>query len=161
MSYVRRLKDSLTAFRIGDPSGEYPIWDEGGALKQSGRWHVAGRAVIYASEHYSTAMLEKLVHYRGRLPSNQHYIEITIPAGVSYEALDAHSLLGWSDKDGNISRTHANAWFNDCRSAVLIVPSVVARMERNFVFNCAHPEFALMQVGLEQAVWWDARLFGR
>ena len=39
--------------------------------------------MIYASQHYSTAMLEKLVRASGELPPNQHFIEITIPNGVT------------------------------------------------------------------------------
>jgi hypothetical protein len=33
-------------------------------------------------------MLEKLVHGSGVLPANQHFIEIAIPNGVSYEMLN-------------------------------------------------------------------------
>jgi len=32
-------------------------------------------------------------------------------------------------------------------------------MERNFVFNAAHPDFGRIAVGLEVPVWWDRRLF--
>ena len=42
---------------------------------------------------------------------------------------------------------------------MLLVPSVVARVERNLVINADHPEFARVTVGLETPVWWDARLF--
>jgi len=37
-------------------------------------------------------MLEKLVHGSGRLPPNQHFIKITIPNGVGYEALNPAHL---------------------------------------------------------------------
>lgn len=46
-------------------------------------------------------------------------------------------------------------WYVESRSAVLIVPSVVARMENNLVFNSLHPEFAGVAVGLETRVWWS------
>ena len=72
----RRLDDALKGFRIGDPRGEYPIWSDGGSRRASGRWHEAGQRVIYAAEHYSTAMLEKLVHWNGILPPDQHFIAI-------------------------------------------------------------------------------------
>jgi len=45
------------------------------------------------------------------------------------------------------------------RSAIPIVPSVVARMERNVVINRRHPDFESLTVGLETPVWWDRRLF--
>lgn len=157
---VRRLPEPLTAYRIGDPAGEFPIWDDGGAKRASGRWHEAGAGVIYASEHYSTAMLEKLVHYNGAMPRGQHFIEIAVPAGVSYEVVNPDALEGWAAMDGEVARRFGRTWHREARSALLVVPSVVARMERNFVFNTAHPDFALVKPGLETPVWWDERLFG-
>ncbi len=40
-------------------------------------------------------MLEKLVHGSRSLPPNQHFIEITIPNGVSYEVVTPATLPGW------------------------------------------------------------------
>ena len=156
---VRTLREPLTGYRIGDPDGDYPIWDAGGALREAGRWHETGAPVIYASEHYATALLEKLVHHNGRLPKGQHFIEITIPAGTSYEVVTKDSLPGWHTASQTVSRRFGRSWVDAQRSAVLIMPSVVARMERNFVFNTAHPQFNLIQTGLETPVWWDTRLF--
>ena len=45
------------------------------------------------------------------------------------------------------------------RSAILLVPSVVARMERNVVINSRHADFNRLTAGLETPVWWDRRLF--
>lgn len=45
------------------------------------------------------------------------------------------------------------------RSAVLIVPSVVARMERNMVFHTGHADFQRITTGLETPIWWESRLF--
>ncbi len=150
----------MTCYRIGDPAGEYPIWDAGGARQVAGRWHEAGASVIYASAHYSTAMLEKLVHYNGEMPPNQHFIEITVPAGVSYEVVNPDLIEGWARSDGTAARGFGKGWYGATRSAVLIVPSVVARMERNLLFNAAHPDFGRIRPGLETPVWWDSRLFG-
>lgn len=58
-------------------------------------------------------------------------------------------------------RAFGHRWYTEGRSAVLLVPSVVARMERNVVINAAHEEFGRMKVGLETPVWWDERLFGK
>jgi RES domain-containing protein len=66
----------LTAYRIGDPNGVHPIYDSEGARLYPGRWNSPACPIIYTSEHYSTAMLEKLVHANNVLPPNQHYIRI-------------------------------------------------------------------------------------
>ena len=85
----RTLRETLRAYRIGDPAGRFPVWSAEGAKRTSGRWHEAGAEVIYASASYSTAMLEALVHWNGALPPNQHFIEVTIPKGTSYEVVTA------------------------------------------------------------------------
>ena len=149
----------MPAYRIGDPAGQFPVWSTEGANRASGRWHEAGAEVIYASEHYSTAMLEKLVHWNGALPPNQHFVEITIPKGTSYEVVTADIVPGWFKPSEEAARRFGRSWYAENRSAILIVPSVVARMERNVVINRRHPDSESLTVGLESPVWWDRRLF--
>ncbi len=67
------LDRTLTSFRIGDPAGAHPIFDATGPTLAPGRWNTPGSPLITSSEHYSTALLEKLVRGSGRLPPNQHY----------------------------------------------------------------------------------------
>ena len=155
------LTEPIRAYRIGDPDGLFPVWSAEGAKQVQGRWHAAGQGVIYASEHYSTALLEKLAQCNGVLPPNQHFVEATIPQGVSYEVVSQDSLPGWSDSSGASARDFGNQWYRGLRSAILIVPSVVARLEQNIVINATHPEFERRRitVGLETPVWWDQRLF--
>ena len=156
---LRTLSETMRAYRIGDPAGLFPVWSTEGAKRVSGRWHEAGADVIYVSENYSTAMLEKLVHWNGALPPNQHFIEVTIPRGTSYEVVTADTVPGWFKPSGEAARRFGRQWYVDNRSAILIVPSVVARMERNIVINCRHSNFEGLAVGLETPVWWDQRLF--
>ena len=160
MTNHRALPAPMSAYRIGDPDGMYPIWSGQGAKENAGRWNDVGLNVIYASQYYSTAMLEKLVHYSGGMPGNQHYLEITVPAGISYEVVTPDTLPGWNNKNQLVSRAFGNAWYNESRSAVLIVPSIVARVENNFVLNASHPEFTKITTDLETPIWWDERLFG-
>ncbi|HET7882193.1 MAG TPA: RES domain-containing protein [Acetobacteraceae bacterium] len=157
---AQRLDRVLTAYRIGDPHGEYPIFDATGSTIGPGRWNGTKCPMIYASEHYSTAMLEKLVHSSGELPANQHFIEITIPNGVAYEMLNPAHLPGWDDVSRIASRAFGDDWQRSRRSLLLLVPSVVARMELNVLINPEHPEFPRVTHGLHQPVWWDRRLFG-
>lgn len=104
-------------------------------------------------------MLEKLVCANGILPPNQHFIEICIPAGISYEVVTSDVLPGWQGRDGNVAREFGHRWAREGRSAVLFVPSVVARMERNILMNTTHAEFCNISAGLETPIWWDERLF--
>lgn len=156
---AQTLDRVLTVYRIGDPAGTYPIFDATGARLWPGRWSTADSPMIYASEHYSTAMLEKLAHGNGHLPPNQHWIAITIPPGVSYEVFSTAHHPGWEAEDCLLAKGYGRAWRQAMRSLLLIVPSVVARMERNVLINDAHPELARITYGLHEPVWWDGRLF--
>jgi RES domain-containing protein len=157
----QRLDRTLTCFRIGDPSGQFPIFDATGSALFPGRWNDATTPVIYASRSYATAMLEKLVHAAGRLPPNQHFVTVTLPRGLSYEALPPGGLPGWNGADERPARGFGVAWWRARRSAVLLVPSVVAPMEENVLIHPQHPEFATIEHDLPRPVPWDARLFPR
>ena len=115
--------------------------------------------MLYASEHYSTAMLEKLAQGSGQIPPNQHYIAITIPNGASYEVLNTAALPDWYAEAQISSKAYGDEWQKKKRSLILIVPSVVARVEMNILINPEHPEFARVERSLHQPVWWDERLF--
>mgnify|MGYP006443523215 CR=1 FL=1 len=158
---LQGLDRTLNVYRIGDPDGKFPIFDATGSTYAPGRWNHADTPVIYAGEHYSTAMLEKLVHAAGLLPPNQHYIEITLPQRLSYEQVTKDHLPGWDNEDAAVSTAYGRQWVIDARSAVLLVPSFVARIEHNAVINPAHPEFERIEYSLPVPVWWDARLFTR
>ncbi len=155
----QRLDRGLTAYRIGDPNGAYPIFDSTGARLFPGRWNSAASPVIYTSEHYSTAMLEKLAHGNGRVPPHQHWIAITIPAGVSYEVFSTAHHPGWDAADCMVAKTYGEAWQRSLRSLILIVPSILARIENNILINDRHPEGPRVTHGLHQPIWWDGRLF--
>lgn len=156
----QKLDRVLRAFRIGDPDGKYPIYDAAGSKLFPGRWHSTGTPILYTSEHYSTALLEKLARGTGSLPPNQHFIEITIPNGTSYEVLTPHQLPGWDERSGNVSRAFGDRWYREKRSALLIVPSMVARMDRNILINVDHADARGIVHDLPTPVWWDQRLFG-
>jgi len=157
---ARLLPELMRVFRIGDPKGRYPIYSGEGAAATEGRWHSKGQEVIYTSANYATAMLEKLAHYNGMLPRDQHFIEIEIPAGTSYEQVTKDSLPEWSLKDSPQARAYGSTWLEEKRTAILIVPSYVAREENNVLINPQHAQAAKIRPSLEKPVWWDSRLFG-
>ncbi|MDL2410486.1 RES family NAD+ phosphorylase [Rhizobium calliandrae] len=154
------LDRTLSSFRIGDPKGMFPIFDATGSTIAPGRWNTPGSPVIYSSEHYSTALLEKLVHGSGQLPPNQHYVEITIPRGLTYEVFSQPALPGWDTMPATDSKRFGEQWCLEKRSAILIVPSVIARLDNNIIINPAHPEFRAISASLHHPVFWDKRLFG-
>jgi RES domain-containing protein len=118
--------------------------------------------LIYASEHYATAILEKLVHAgRTRLPGAHHAASIDIPDDLTTELFDPRAAPGWETEDSASARAYGDEWHASARTAVLIVPSLPGQpVERNFIINPAHADAARITVGPPFDIVWDGRLFG-
>src|SRR3989304_9456260 len=81
-----------------------------GARLYGGRWNSAGRPVIYACETYSGAMLEKLVHTSGRMPTQQVCVKFEAPDALPVGAIEASAVPGWELPDMIASRAAGDAW---------------------------------------------------
>ena len=149
------------AWSIAD--GRFDVFSPVGASLVGGRWNSPDLGVIYASRTYAGAMLECLALAGiGRVPRTHGALEMSIPGAVAGEWHDEPSLpAGWDHADLRVARAVGDAWIRERRSAVLVVPSVVARKEYNIVLNPAHPGFSQIRPGPPEPVLWDARLFGR
>ncbi len=154
-----KLDRVLTSYRIGDVNGAYPIYDAYVSTQSPGRWNTVAHPMIYTAQNYSAAMLEKLVHGSGTMPPNQYFITITIPNGIEYETVTKDTLPGWQSPDCLAAKAFGDLWIAQRRTAILIVPSVVARMECNLLINPAHAEAAGISHTLPEPIWWDGRLF--
>lgn len=149
-----------TVYRLA--KRRYGVYDGSGAALEGARWNSPGRLLIYASEHYATAILEKLVHAgRTQLPGAHHAAAIEIPDDVSSEQFDPRAVEGWDSEDSAAARAYGDEWHAAGRTAVLIVPSLPGQpIERNFIINPAHPDASRIRVRPTFDVVWDGRLFG-
>lgn len=152
------LKIAQTAYRIGSIDNAFPIWSGIGPSIYPQRWNRKGQQVIYAAEHFATAMLETLA--RQSIPSNlQRYIEIKLPKGLNHEEIRPDSLKKWRSVGSRSARKAGGDWLEAGRSALLYVPSVIAPSERNIMLNPVHPDFDKITISEERPVDWDERLF--
>ncbi len=149
------------AWRIAD--GRFDPFSPIGASLVGGRWNSPGHGVIYANRSYAGAMLECLAHAGiGRVPRTHVTIEMSVAGGVTTERHDESSLpVGWDHADLRVARAFGDIWIRERRTAVLVVPSVVARREGNVLLNPQHPDFRMIVASSPEPVVWDARLFGR
>jgi RES domain-containing protein len=144
-------------YRIAD-SRHSPESGEGARL-HGGRWNSPGRAVIYACETMTGAMLEKLVHTNGRMPKHQVGVTYEAPNALKAIAVEPEAVPDWSTADMIASRAAGDAWLAAGESAILRVPSVVFSVERNVLLNPGHEDFAKIKVVSVEPVRWDDRLF--
>ena len=152
---------SLQAFRIADQ--RHPLLDGMGTFMHGSRWVSRGRRVIHASETYACSLLEMLVHCNtGRLPATQSWIRITCPERYGVSEIKAADVPNWNGFDLRPTRALGDRWYEDRRTLILLVPSVVtAGVERNVLINQDHPGFRYVRATTPAPVHWDSRLFGK
>jgi len=158
---VYRSRGAIRAFRIADSRHE--LFDGAGAYLKGGRWNSPGKRIIYAAQTYAGALLEALVHLNfDEVPDSYRWINIAIPQETQLEEVSADDIPGWNTKDFAAAREYGDHWYEQKRTPVLLVPSVVtAGIEKNILVNQQHPEFEKLQAGETREVIWDERLFQR
>lgn len=108
------------------------------------RWNSSGRDIIYAAEHYATALLEKAAQLNSlRIPRTLVYIRITVPPDASVEEVRFADLPGWDSDARRESQAFGDRWYDERRTLILLVPSLAAPgLERNVLINQRHPAFS-------------------
>ncbi|WP_175832368.1 RES family NAD+ phosphorylase [Burkholderia cepacia] len=149
----------MKLYRIADT--RHTVWSGTGAMLVGGRFNSPGRPVIYAALTFAGAMLEVLVHARiGKVPKSHGWVEATVPDDVLVGRHTVETLpAGWDAAALRPARQFGDAWLTESRTAILVVPSVVARAEFNVLVNPTHPDAARILVADPQPVVWDERLF--
>ncbi len=132
-----------------------------GGMRASARWHSRGRPVVYLAESPAGAMLEVLVHLKGRrdkLPLTYTLLALLAPDTISIEQTMMPPDAAWK-KDLEWSREQGDEWLRSGRTALLEVPSVILPRSRNFLLNPLHTDAHLIHV--EEAITdlYDERLF--
>jgi RES domain-containing protein len=153
-----RFEADFSAFRIVRVG--LPVFDGAGAFRWGGRWSSPGRYIIHAAESYSLGLLESMVHFNlGEVPPSLAVVPLRVPANVSREIANTAHLAGWdAPAPYPVSRQFGDAWYDQRRTAVLIVPSVLSLFECNILINQEHPEAHRIEVGNSTAATLDDRL---
>jgi RES domain-containing protein len=142
-------KHAATAF-----SGE-------GARLYGGRWNSVGTAVVYTSATFSLALLEIMVNASSApIPSGMVYASIDIPHEVLPETLEIAALPeNWFRYPPPPEcQLAGDSWVRRGETVALIVPSAVARIEKNVLLNPAHPDFGRLVIGDVEPMAIDDRL---
>jgi RES domain-containing protein len=134
-----------------------------GGLRAAGRWHSAGRPIVYLAEHPASALLEVLVHLDigdvSALPTGYQLLEVMTAARVRALGLPAHALEAtWRDDPGG-TRAIGDAWLASGRSALLRVPSALVPNVANYLFNPLHADASQLSIKSVARYPFDNRLF--
>ena len=138
----------MTSWRVVRENFATRAFDGEGARVWGGRWHSAGRAVVYTSATTSLGLLEKMVHTdEGLLP-----FFITVPVTFDADLIETVQPGELPANWRSLPAPHelqqiGNAWLDSMRSCILEVPSVIVPHESNFILNPKHPAFSSLEIG--------------
>lgn len=151
----------MRVYRISKPQYVDSALQGQGAALAPGRWNSKGVRLAYTASSVSLALLEILVHVsRESVPDGLRILAYDLPDdGISVLPQDQWPA-GW-DKlpySDNV-RAVGDAFIAEGRSLALLVPSALARGERNVLINPAHPRFAGIALVDDSPLALDPRLF--
>lgn len=121
-----------------------------GGLYGAGRWHLKGRAIVYASTAEPLSLLEKLVHRKISSEGLVYPLYVAEVPDNLIEELPAASLPpNWrSVYAPQSTQKLGDDWLNGKRKVGLLVPSVLLHgadpKVKNCLLNPEHPEYSQM-----------------
>jgi RES domain-containing protein len=132
-----------------------------GGLLADGRWHTAGRPVVYAASSEALAVLEVRVHLRRPLPAvafTMHAIDV--PDSLIEELSPAELPADWhAVPPRGASQAVGDRWLAAARSLALRVPSIHSASDANLLINPLHRAAGRIVVAGSRAYAFDPRLF--
>ncbi len=137
-------------------------FDGEGAYRFGGRWSSPGTRLSYTSEHQSLAMLEFFVHLdEDDSPADLVLATAEVPEAVAWERVTRDSLpRNWREPAAPPELARLGDEFARMgKSCALIVPSVLAPEEVNYLINPLHADFRKMVILGIEPLRYDARLF--
>jgi RES domain-containing protein len=129
-----------------------------GGLKAAGRWHYAGRPIVYLAETPASALLEVCVHTSANdVPPEFTLLRIEGP-DLDVPSIGVDTLPeDWRTKL-EITRDLGASWLARNETIVLRVPSAIVPQTMNVLFNPAHPNAAKFRIVEAIAYPFDERL---
>lgn len=139
-------------------------FDGEGAFRFGGRWNSRGTRIIYMAGSLALAALEMLVHLDDdSILPEYSYVPAEIPPEIILPVENFRALpKNWSASPAPlIIHGIGDDWARERVSAVLEVPTSIVPLEKNYLLNPAHPDFAKIKTSAASGFVFDARLRGK
>ena len=129
-----------------------------GGLRASGRWHTAGRPIVYLAESAAGAILEVCVHTAANnVPPAIIMLEVAGP-DMTVPAVQQKDLKGDWVRNIEITRSIGDRWLAAGETVLLRVPSVIAPSTFNLLFNPVHAQASEFEIRNVYVYPFDPRL---
>jgi RES domain-containing protein len=119
-------------------------FDGEGARLYGGRWNSVGKKCVYLAAHESLAIVETLVHLNDAAALEDWCLfELTLNEKYVMELDPSQLPNNWfAGSTQHYLSNIGDGWLESGSSLGLIVPSAIARRDKNIILNPEHPEFA-------------------
>lgn len=137
-------------------------FDGEGAYRYGGRWSSPGTRLSYTSEHQSLAMLEYFVHLDKDDPPGDLVLAIAeVPDDLARQHADVRDMpANWRESAAPPALAELGGEFAQRgEHCVLIVPSVLAPAEDNWLINPQHPDYKRIEIHEVGPLNYDPRMF--
>ena len=137
-------------------------FDGEGAYRYGGRWSSPGTRLSYTSEHQSLAMLEYFVHLDKEDPPVDLVLAVAdVPDDLARERVDVRNMpVNWRESAAPPELARLGDEFAQRgEHCVLIVPSVLAPAENNWLINPQHPGYKGIDIHEVGPLNYDPRMF--
>ncbi len=132
-----------------------------GGLEADGRWHTAGRPVVYLASSEALAVLEVRVHLGAVVPVDPFVIlTVELPTRLVDVLPRGECPRGWDAvPSGAATQRIGDRWLAGLGNAALRVPSVHSGTDFNVILNPAHARASRARVVARRRYSFDSRLF--
>lgn len=137
-------------------------FDGEGAYRYGGRWSSPGTRLSYTSEHQSLAMLEYFVHLDVDDPPGDLVLAVVeVPDDLARDQVETSDLpANWRESAAPAELARLGDEFAQRgESCLLLVPSVLAPSELNWLINPAHPDYKRIVVREVEPLSYEPRMF--
>ena len=115
---------------------------------------------MYSSGSLALAAIETFVHLGDEgLAIRFVYFRLSIPDSVSVERCRAPPRHWRSEPPSDPSMRYGSTWLANGATAVLEVPSAIVPLERNYLLNPLHRDFARIRIDSPKPFAFDARMW--
>lgn len=132
-----------------------------GGVVAAGRWHSAGKRIVYCATSPAGALLEVLVQQALRaeeLPSLYQLLRISVSGRVSPMRINSQRLpADWTSRL-EATRSIGDGWLAKGLKVLLRVPSAIVPETSNVLINPSHPDVKQLTVKTVGRYPFDARL---
>jgi RES domain-containing protein len=133
-----------------------------GGLRAPGRWHFAGRPVVYLAEHPAGALLETLVHQAipstADLPDTYRLLRVDVNERILIAELAEGALPEDWRENASWTQASGSEWLEGGTTALLKVPSAVMPFAYNYILNPSHDDVVDIKINMVIEVRHDPRI---